>query len=83
LLLRTSVDDRPGGLAGLVDCVAETGASVLDLLHRRAMWRVPVDVAGVELALEVRDEAHAQIVIDYLNARGYHCEREGRGDWPV
>jgi threonine dehydratase len=83
LLLRTSVDDRPGGLAGLVDCVAETGASVLDLLHRRAMWRVPVDVAGVELALEVRDEAHAQTVIDYLNARGYHCEREGRGDWPV
>lgn len=83
LLLRTSVDDRPGGLARLVNCVAEAGASVLDLSHRRAMWRVPVDMAGVELAMEVRDEAHAQDVIDHLSARGYHCEREGTGEWPV
>jgi threonine dehydratase len=83
LLLRTSVEDRPGGLARLVNCVAETGASVLDLSHRRAMWRVPVDTAGVELALEVRDETHAHAVIDYLSQHGYHCEREGTGEWPV
>jgi threonine dehydratase len=83
LLLRTSVDDRPGGLAGLVNRVAETGASVMDLLHRRAMWRVPVDRAGVELALEVRDEDHAQEVIAHLTRCGYHCEREGSGPWPV
>jgi len=83
LLLRTSVEDRPGGLARLVNYVAEAGASVLDLLHRRAMWRVPVDMAGVELALEVRDEAHAQAVIDYLADRGYTCERGGVGEWPV
>jgi threonine dehydratase len=83
LLLRTSVEDRPGGLARLVNYVAEAGASVMDLLHRRAMWRVPVDMAGVELALEVRDEAHAQAVIDYLSNRGYTCERGGVGEWPV
>jgi threonine dehydratase len=83
LLLRTSVEDRPGGLARLVNCVAEAGASVLDLSHRRAMWRVPVDMAGVELALEVRDEGHAQAVIDHLSVRGYHCEREGTGEWPA
>jgi len=83
LLLRTSVEDRPGGLARLVNSVAEAGASVMDLLHRRAMWRVPVDMAGVELALEVRDEAHAQAVIDYLATRGYTCERGGVGEWPV
>jgi threonine dehydratase len=83
LLLRTSVEDRPGGLARLVNCVAEAGASVLDLSHRRAMWRVPLDKAGVELALEVRDEDHAQAVIEHLAARGYHCEREGLAEWPV
>jgi threonine dehydratase len=82
LLLRTSVDDRPGGLAGLVQRVAEAGASVLDLFHRRAMWRVPVDRAGVELVLEVRDEAHAQAVLAALSAHGYVCEREGMGAWP-
>ena len=83
LLLRTSVEDRPGGLAKLVNYVAEAGASVLDLFHRRAMWRVPMDVAGVELVLEVRDEAHAQAVIDQLTSYGYHIERGGMGDWPV
>lgn len=83
LLLRTSVEDRPGGLAGLVDRVAETGASVLDLFHRRAMWRVPVDKAGVELVLEVRDESHAQQVIEHLSTCGYLCERDGGGAWPV
>lgn len=83
LLLRTSVDDRPGGLAGLVNRVAETGASVMDLLHRRAMWRVPVDRAGVELALEVRDEEHGQAVIAHLTGCGYQCEREGSGPWPA
>jgi len=56
---------------------------VLDLFHRRAMWRVPMDVAGVELVLEVRDEAHAQAVIDQLTSYGYHIERGGMGDWPV
>jgi threonine dehydratase len=83
LLLRTSVEDRPGGLARLVNYVAEAGASVLDLFHRRAMWRVPMDVAGVELVLEVRDEAHAQAVIDHLTSCGYHTERGGMGEWPV
>ncbi len=83
LLLRTSVDDRPGGLAGLVQRVAEAGASVLDLAHRRAMWRVPVDRAGVELALEVRDEEHGRAVIAHLESCGYTCEREGLGAWPV
>lgn len=83
LLLRTSVDDRPGGLAGLVNHVAQTGASVMDLFHRRAMWRVPVDRAGVELVLEVRDEEHAQAVLEHLARAGYHCEREGLGAWPI
>ncbi|GAB4440063.1 MAG: threonine ammonia-lyase [Chloroflexi bacterium OHK40] len=83
LLVRTSVEDRPGGLARLCDRVAEAGASVLDLFHRRAMWRVPVDKAGVELVLEVRDEAHAHDVLAYLTRHGYHCERDGVGEWPV
>ncbi|MFV9507511.1 MAG: threonine ammonia-lyase [Oscillochloridaceae bacterium umkhey_bin13] len=83
LLIRTSVDDRPGGLAGLLVHVAQSGASVVDLMHRRAMWRVPIDRAGVELILEVRDEDHAQAVIAHLSGCGYTCEREGTGAWPV
>lgn len=82
LLIRTSVEDQPGGLARLVNLVADMGASVLDLFHRRAMWRVPITRAGVELVLEVRDEEHAQTVLDALRDHGYHCERDGVGPWP-
>ncbi len=82
LLIRTSVEDQPGGLARLINLVADMGASVLDLFHRRAMWRVPITKAGVELVLEVRDEEHAQTVLDALRDHGYHCERDGVGPWP-
>lgn len=82
LLLRTSVDDRPGNLAPLLNCVAAVNANVIDIFHRRAAWLVPVHRTGIELVLEVRDEAHAQAVISHLTEHGYHCERTGGHAWP-
>jgi threonine dehydratase len=55
---------------------------VIDIFHRRAVWLVPVDRVGIELVLEVRDEAHGQDVVRYLAEAGYHIEREGQGLWP-
>src|SRR5919109_809916 len=82
ILLRTTVDDRPGNLAPLIDHVARAGANVIDIFHRRAVWLVPVDRVGIEMVLEVRDEAHGQEVVRHLAAAGYHVEREGQGLWP-
>jgi threonine dehydratase len=82
ILLRTTVDDRPGNLAPLISRVAEAGANVIDIFHRRAVWLVPVDRVGIELVLEVRDEAHGQDVVRYLSEAGYYIEREGQGLWP-
>jgi len=81
-LLRTTVDDRPGNLAPLIDQVAKAGANVIDIFHRRAVWLVPVDRVGIEMVLEVRDEAHGQEVVRHLTAAGYVIEREGQGVWP-
>lgn len=83
ILLRTTVDDRPGNLAPLIDRVAQAGANVIDIFHRRAVWLVPADRVGIELVLEVRDEAHGQAVVQHLIAAGYTIEREGRGVWPA
>ena len=82
ILLRTTVDDRPGNLAPLIDQVAKAGANVIDIFHRRAVWLVPVDRVGIEMVLEVRDEAHGQEVVRHLTAAGYTIEREGQGVWP-
>lgn len=82
LLLRTSVDDRPGNLAPLLNRVAEAGANVIDIFHRRAAWLVPVDRTGIELVLEVRDEEHGRQVLDHIQQAGYHVERVGHDGWP-
>jgi threonine dehydratase len=82
ILLRTTVDDRPGNLAPLISKVAEAGANVVDIFHRRAVWLAPVDRVGIEMVLEVRDEEHGQEVVRHLNEAGYHVEREGQRVWP-
>ncbi len=83
LRVRTSVPDRPGNLAPVVNAIAQAGANVIDINHRRAVWQLPLDRVGIEMILEVRDEAHGQSIIDMLETHGYHIERFGQRVWPV
>ncbi len=80
-LLKVALVDRPGSLAQLVAKLAESGANVIDLFHRRAMWLAPLGKVGVELVLEVRDAAHGEAVRAHLEMHGYHVMREAQGDW--
>jgi threonine dehydratase len=82
ILLRTTVDDRPGNLAPLISKVSEAGANVVDIFHRRAVWLGPVDRVGIEMVLEVRDEEHGQEVVRHVIEAGYQIEREGNRVWP-
>lgn len=81
IFLKLLVFDRPGMLARLLNQVAETGANVIEVFHRRAMWLAPLGRVGIEMLLEVRDEEHGQDVFRHLENVGYHVEREGQGDW--
>ncbi|MGI8494664.1 MAG: threonine ammonia-lyase [Pyrinomonadaceae bacterium] len=81
IILKLLVLDRPGGLAALLDCVAESGANVIEVFHRRAMWLAPLGRVGIEMVLEVRDEQHGREVYQHLENANYHVEREGQGDW--
>lgn len=81
IMLRLLVPDRPGMLAALLKSVAESGANVIEVFHRRAMWLAPLGRVGIQMLLEVRDESHARQVYKHLETDGYHVEREGQGDW--
>ncbi len=81
VMFRVLVLDRPGMLAGLLKGVAESGANVIEVFHRRAMWLAPLGYVGIEMLLEVRDEPHGRDVHKHLETAGYHVEREGQGDW--
>lgn len=81
IILKLLVMDRPGGLARMLDCVAETGGNVIEVNHQRAIWLAPLGYTGIELILEVRDDEHAQHVVAHLRSKGYGVEREGQGYW--
>ncbi|HEV7645367.1 MAG TPA: threonine ammonia-lyase [Pyrinomonadaceae bacterium] len=81
IIIKLTVVDRPGGIAGLLSHVAESGANVIEIFHRRALWLAPLGRVGIELVLEVRDREHGTEVIKHLQDAGYHIERESQGDW--
>lgn len=81
IILKLLVLDRPGMLADLLNHVAESGANVIEVFHRRAMWLAPLGRVGIEMVLEVRDETHGREVVQHLENSNYHVEREGQGDW--
>ncbi len=81
IMLKLLVLDRPGMLATLLNKVAESGANVIEVFHRRAMWLAPLGRVGIEMLLEVRDNDHARDVQKHLEEANYHVEREGQGDW--
>ena len=80
-IMKLLVLDRPGGLAGLLNMVAETGANVVEVYHQRAIWLAPLGYTGIEMILEVRDEQHGRDVHKHLETAGYHVEREFQGHW--
>ncbi len=81
VMLKVLVMDRPGMLAGLLDTVADSGANVIEVFHRRAMWLAPLGRVGIEMLLEVRDHAHGREVQTHLEKAGYHVEPEGQDTW--
>ena len=75
-MLLTRVADRPGALAGLLACVAETGANIVHVSHHREGLDLHVRETGVELVLETRGHEHAKRVMETL--REARAMRRGR-----
>ena len=71
LVLLTRIPDRPGGLARLLECVATTGANLVDVSHVREGVELHVRETAVELVLETRGREHADSVLETLAADGY------------
>jgi threonine dehydratase len=73
LVVLTRVADRPGNLAHLLACLADTGANIVDVAHVREGLDLHVRETAVELVLETRGHDHAASVIDALRAAGYEA----------
>jgi threonine dehydratase len=69
--LRVRVQDRPGGLAAITALLAEHGANVLSLDHRRGTAGLWLTEAEVALTLETRGRAHVEELISAFTKQGY------------
>jgi threonine dehydratase len=74
LVVLTRVADRPGGLARLLNCVAGTGANIVDVSHVREGLDLHVRETAVELVLETRGHDHAAGVLEAMRDAGYEAQ---------
>ena len=71
------ISDRPGGLAGLTALLADTGASVKEIVHERAFAGGDVFAVSVLCTVETRDRAHLEEIFARLEAEAIpHAKRE-------
>jgi threonine dehydratase len=73
--LEIRVQDRPGALAALTARIAEKGANILRLDHRRGTQGLWLTEAEVELLLETRGRTHVNELVDALVSAGYSVRR--------
>ena len=62
------ISDRPGGLAGLTKLIADSGASVKEIVHERAFAGGDVFAVSVLCTLETRDRTHLEEIFARLEA---------------
>ena len=73
--LRVRVKDRPGALAALTARLAEAGANVVSLEHRRGAQGLWLTDAEIALTLETRGREHVAELTRALTESGYEVLR--------
>src|SRR5690606_19104136 len=68
--------DRPGQLAALLTLIAQEGANVDDIVHRRHDARLRLGEVEVDLSVETRGAEHSDILISALRTAGYEVTFE-------
>jgi threonine dehydratase len=75
LYFRARIPDVPGGLARLLNELADVHANVLDVVHERTSASLHLDEVEVTLQVETRGVEHADRVLEHLHACGYTVTR--------
>jgi threonine dehydratase len=71
LAVRVRIPDRPGGLAGLLDQLAQMRVNVLEVVHDRTSADLHVDEVDIALRAETRGDEHRDSVIETLRSLNY------------
>jgi threonine dehydratase len=77
--LAVEIPDVPGSLATVTAVVAEIGANILEVSHRRDLPTVELKGALLELIVETRDREHLDELREALERRGFAVSVEPVG----
>lgn len=67
------VPDQPGNLAQVLQAIADGGANVLSVQHRREGFGLPFGMVEIEIAVETRDADHAARIAATLHPYRVHA----------
>ena len=74
--LRISLSDQPGQLAPVVATIADEGANVIEIDHRRLFDPISARATNVDVVVETRDPAHTARLVAALEALGHRVVEE-------
>ena len=69
--VQTKVSDKPGQLNRLLQLIAENGANIMSIVHKREDKAADVNTCVVSLVLETRNAEHVKKLHDSMIAAGY------------
>ncbi len=72
--LQIELPDRPGVLATVARIVGDLKANIVDVEHRRDLPGVALKSVRLDLSVETRDRAHADEIVNALEAGGFRVE---------
>lgn len=70
-VVQTTIPDRPGSLAALLNVLGQNQASVMDLHHDRDRIDMALNRTGIEVHVETRGPDHIHALEKALKAAGY------------
>lgn len=73
--LRISLSDQPGTLARVTGEIARAGGNIVEVLHQRMFYDVPLKLAELDAVVETRDDEHAREIIARLGEAGFPTRR--------
>jgi threonine dehydratase len=61
--------DKPGALKSVVDGIADLSVNIVEVVHDRLSSDIAAGTAGVYLSLEMENEKHAHLLIEFLKRK--------------
>jgi threonine dehydratase len=76
MVLATTVPDRPGALAGLLELVAEHGGNVVEVEHLREGIDLHVRETAIQLVIQTRGRDHGDEILEAVGDAGMSVRSE-------